>query len=274
MCATRHYLQKETPTLQQSTHLRAALQCAKHPYNSHGCRVEARFTPLHRSSNAMSVRPLDDDAAQRLVRDVAVESIAHVVQWLLQNSLDAGADQVIRRHMPACVCTHTTNNQQVTVHLQDEHSVSVEDNGCGIARNDLPALCQPGGTHSTTRRGTSLARIASVACVSITSRPRGSFETCCKTVSHGCTREGLASTPRRRHGTTVEVTELFYAQPVRARHAARVQRDVADVQQCILQAAACNTHVGMRMTLGAAHRVVIDLPKVHSSVYTWYTCIS
>lgn len=167
------------------------------------------------------MRPLDEDAAQRLARDVAVESIAQVTQWLLQNSLDAGADEV---EYTQCITLLQVQhfNTQVTVHLHhcDAHSVMVEDNGCGIARNDLPAL--PGGTHAAGRRGTALARIASVATITITSRPRGSLETCYKAVSlQEDVREGLATAPRRQHGTTIEVAELFSTQPVRARHAAR-----------------------------------------------------
>lgn len=176
------------------------------------------------------------------------------------------------------------------MHLQDAHSVMVEDNGRGIARSDLPALCEPGGTlASAPRRGASLARIASVACITITSRPAGSFETCVKTLEHGNKmREGLASTPRRRQGTTVEVSKLFHSQPVRARHTARYyqltlsvvhipiclpreERHVAAAQQVVLQAAACCTHVAMRMTLGPT--VVVDLPKVVHMVILLFFCM-
>lgn len=55
------------------------------------------------------MRPLGEGASQRLLRDAAVDSISQVVQWLLQNSLDAGADEVctINPHKHIKIITST-----------------------------------------------------------------------------------------------------------------------------------------------------------------------
>lgn len=172
---------------------------------------------------------INDHIAQRLERDVAVESLEQVAQWLLFNALDAGADEVRARRMlliNTALLNQPHHHKQITVRLHGaNNALIVEDNGCGIPRADLPALCTPCSTSARTahRSGRALARIASVARLCITSRPRGSFETVCKVVQQGVVvNQGVASAPRAHHGTTVEVTQLFDSVPVRARHHAAI----------------------------------------------------
>ncbi len=168
--------------------------------------------------------------AQRLERDVAVESIEQVAQWLVQNALDAGADEVCcdKRVVHANIPWPTINlNIQILVclHGAANNALVVEDNGCGISRADLDALCTPGSTSACTahRSGRALANIGSVSHLCITSRPHGSFETVCKVMHQGhVARQGVAAVSRTVHGTTVEVHHLFEAVPVRARHQAAI----------------------------------------------------
>jgi DNA mismatch repair protein MutL len=155
-----------------------------------------------------AIRVLPHLLISQIAAGEVVERPASVLKELLENSLDAGSRAVT-----------------VVLEAGGTRRVQVEDDGAGIARDELPlALAR----HATSKigsledleavttmgfRGEALASIASVARVSITSRTREA--------AHGAAiaaegaQVGEVHPAARAQGTTVSVADLYFNTPAR-----------------------------------------------------------
>ncbi|MFO1269705.1 MAG: DNA mismatch repair endonuclease MutL, partial [Rubrivivax sp.] len=168
---------------------------------------------------ARRIRALPDELVSQIAAGEVVERPASVVRELLDNALDAGATQVTLRLAGGGV-----------------RSIVVEDDGEGIAREDLALAVQ---RHATSKiadladlesvatmgfRGEALAAIASVAELAITSRTAAA--------GHAWrldARGGDIAAAARARGTTVEVQELFFATPARRKF---LKSDATELAHC------------------------------------------
>ena len=151
------------------------------------------------------IQELPDELVSQIAAGEVIDRPAAAVRELVDNALDAGATQVTVRLMAGGV-----------------RSLVVEDDGCGIPREELPLALK---RHATSKissladlesvatmgfRGEALAAICSVADVGITTRTAGE--------PHAWrlhARSGELTAAARAVGTTIEVQELFFSTPAR-----------------------------------------------------------
>jgi len=166
------------------------------------------------------IRELPDELISQIAAGEVVERPASVVRELVDNALDAGATQITVRLLAGGV-----------------RLISVEDDGVGILREELPiafkrhATSKIGNLHDLESvatmgfRGEALAAINAIADCAILSRVAGAAEAFLLDGRTGEMRPVARST-----GTTVEVKELFYSTPARRKF---LKTDATELAHCI-----------------------------------------
>ncbi|WP_422689229.1 DNA mismatch repair endonuclease MutL [Comamonas endophytica] len=185
-------------------------------------------------STRRPIRDLPDELISQIAAGEVVERPASVVRELVDNALDAGATQVTVRLLAGGV-----------------RLITVEDDGAGIPRDELPVALR---RHATSKiadlhdletvvtmgfRGEALAAIASVSEASIHSRPAGQ-----DSAYRLDARSGELRPTARNQGTTVEIKELFFSTPARRKFLKSDNTELAHCVEAVRRHALARPEVG------------------------------
>ena len=196
------------------------------------------------------IKVLPPEVAHKIAAGEVIERPASCVKELVENSIDAGATQI-------------------TVEIQGgglEH-IRVQDNGSGIARDDLELAFEPHATSKIERaedlfalytlgfRGEALPSMASIAKLTLVSRPadqKNGYKIWQKQGKWVVEPEG---TPP---GTTVEVRELFYNVPARLKFLRSAAAERRQVLELCTKMALAQPHIAFR--IAAEGKLVLATP--------------
>lgn len=197
------------------------------------------------------IRILPDVVANQIAAGEAVERPASVVKELVENALDAKATHV-----------------EIAIERGGKRRIRVSDDGVGMGREDA-LLCLD--RHATSKieeasdltgvttfgfRGEAMPSIAAVSRLAVDTWD-GEEESGTRVTVSGGQISNVTDVARRR-GTTVDVKNLFYNAPVRARFLKSVSAEARAVNEAATALALANPRVGFRLT--SDDRVLLDLP--------------
>ena len=196
------------------------------------------------------VARLPEVLVNQIAAGEVIERPAAAVKELVENALDAGATRVA-----------------VALNEGGIARIAVEDDGCGIAPDDLRLAVERHCTsklahHNLDRiatlgfRGEALPSIGAAARLAIVSRARGADTAWRITVAGGVVAEAApASGPP---GTLVLVEDLFFATPARRKFLKSARIETDHVEAALRRLAFAFPRVAFRLL--ADERVVLDLP--------------
>ena len=203
----------------------------------------------------MPIQQLPGHLINQIAAGEVVERPASVVKELVENSLDAGADDI-----------------QIDIAAGGAKLIRVRDNGGGIDKNELRLALS---RHATSKissledleavvslgfRGEALPSIASVARLVLTSRTPAE-DTAWQVEADG----GEISGPHpaaHGQGTTVEVHDLFYNTPARRRFLRTEKTEFGHIEKWLRRLAL--SRPGVAFTLTHNRRTVLKLPAAVS----------
>ena len=190
--------------------------------------------PASAAAERRQIRDLPDELISQIAAGEVIERPGSVVRELVDNALDAGANQITVRLMAGGV-----------------RSIVVEDDGAGIPPDQLALALRRHATSKISNlgdlesvatmgfRGEALAAIASVAEVAITSRTAEA--------AHAMrldARSGELQPAARAVGTSVEVLELFFATPARRKFLKTDATELAHGLEAVRRHALARPEVG------------------------------
>jgi DNA mismatch repair protein MutL len=195
------------------------------------------------------IRRLPEHLVNRIAAGEVVERPASALKELVENAIDAGAMSIAVRLAGGGL-----------------DAIEVTDDGCGMAPADMELALE---RHATSKlpdehieqvstlgfRGEALPSIASVARLTIESRPRDAGEGWQRVMDHGtCEREGPAALPP---GTRIQVEDLFGKVPARRKFLRSARSEYAACLDVVRRLAMARPDIGF--TLEADGRRVLGV---------------
>lgn len=199
----------------------------------------------------MTIRLLPQTLINQIAAGEVVERPAAALKELIENAIDAGADQI-----------------DVCVSNGGKTYFSVSDNGRGMTPDELKLCIKRHATsklpnddlnciHFLGFRGEALPSIGSVARLSITSKTAQSDEAWILSVEGGV--ESSICPRARDTGTTVEVRDLFFSTPARLKFLKSDQTELSAIKETVNRLAMAYPHIGF--TLSGETRRLLTYPK-------------
>uniref|UniRef100_A0A0E0QUU2 MutL C-terminal dimerisation domain-containing protein n=1 Tax=Oryza rufipogon TaxID=4529 RepID=A0A0E0QUU2_ORYRU len=191
-----------------------------------------------------TIKRLPKSVHSSLRSSIVLFDLSRVVEELVYNSIDANASKIdISVNARACY-------------------VKVEDDGCGITRDELVLVGEKYATskfhnvmvdgepssRSFGLNGEALASLSDISVVEVRTKARGRPNSYCKIIKGSkCSHLGIDE-QREVVGTTVIVRELFYNQPVRRKQMqSSYKRELHLVKKSVLRVALIHPQVSLRL---------------------------
>ncbi|AWW28465.1 DNA mismatch repair endonuclease MutL [Acetobacterium sp. KB-1] len=199
----------------------------------------------------MKIKMLNNETINKIAAGEVIVRPVSVVKELVENAIDAGANQIT-----------------VIIEAGGKNRITVQDNGCGIAYNEIPLAFK---RHATSKlstiddlesieslgfRGEALSSVSAVAKVQITTRFTN------EEVGSLTLFEGGKLINQRvcayNRGTEITVSDLFYNTPARRKHMEKDKKEEMIVRDLLEKIAI--SHPGVRFQLSCNGRIVLDTP--------------
>ena len=189
----------------------------------------------------MEVRLLDTNTSNQIAAGEVVEKPASVVKELVENALDAGADNI-----------------EVTIFEGGTEYIRVADNGCGMTEQNARMALKRHATskirevddlrclHTLGFRGEALPSIASVSRFELLTRPQKEEMATSIKVSGGEEEECIQTGGPA--GTTVIVKDLFYNVPARRKFLKTVSTEGRYITELMTRIALARPDVRFKLT--------------------------
>ncbi len=190
--------------------------------------------------SSVRIRRLPPTLVNQIAAGEVIERPASVVKELVENAIDAGANDI-----------------DIALEQGGVSLIRVRDNGRGMNAQELPLALERHATsklpdddllaiHFMGFRGEALPSIGSIARLMIASRARGSEEAFAITVEGGA---ASAITPTSMsEGTLVEVRDLFYAIPARLKFLKSPRAEITAVVDIIERLAMAHPDIRFRLS--------------------------
>ncbi|RUO74783.1 DNA mismatch repair protein MutL [Pseudidiomarina sediminum] len=202
----------------------------------------------------MPIQLLPISLANQIAAGEVIERPASVVKELIENSLDAGASELV-----------------IDIEKGGRRRMRIRDNGAGIAKDELPLALARHATSKITSladleaiqslgfRGEALASISSVARLTLTSKPEQQNQAWRAWVEG---RDMTAELAPASHptGTTIDVEDLFFNTPARRKFLRTDKTEFAHIDELIKRIALSRYDV--RITLNHNQKVIRQFPAV------------
>ncbi len=200
----------------------------------------------------MKIHRLDEGLARKIAAGEVIERPASAVKELLENALDA-------------------KSETIAIELVDggRSLIAVRDDGEGMDAGDLRLCVEKHATSKIAQetdldaiatlgfRGEALSSIAAVARVRIVSRARGDDEAYRVESAAGKVEGPIPAA--RAPGTTVEVRDLFFNLPARARFLGSARTEFFHINRIVHRLSLASPGVGF--TLKHGERAVFSAPR-------------
>ncbi len=205
---------------------------------------------------AAKIRVLDEQTINQIAAGEVIENPASVVKELVENAIDACADDII-----------------IEILGSGHQLIRVQDNGSGMTQDEV-LLCLE--RHATSKlnsfsdifslktmgfRGEAIPSIASVSEMTIITSPRLFEKELLQDATvvevHGgkiksCSRTQCFS------GTTIEVRSLFYNTPARKKFQKSQAKDAQDITKMVNQLALAHPEVGFKLILNGSQQLYVE----------------
>ncbi|XP_065885951.1 DNA mismatch repair protein Mlh1-like [Dysidea avara] len=210
------------------------------------------------------IRKLDEDVVNKIAAGEVIQRPANAIKEMVENSLDACSSSI-----------------QVSVKSGGLKLIQIQDNGCGIQKDDMPLLCERFTTSKLEKfedlssistygfRGEALASITHVAHVTVTTRTANSKCAYKATYQDGKIVGAAPGQPAEarpcagNHGTLISVEDLFYNMPSRRRALKSASDEYSRIADVVNKYAIHNA--GVAMTLKKQGEAMADLKTSTSS---------